>query len=199
MRTLSQPASFEETIRKSRFLAHAAQVESEAETLAFFERVADPKASHNCWAWCIDHRYRFNDDGEPGGTAGKPILSVIEGRELNRVMVIVTRWFGGTKLGVGGLVRAYSGSAAKCLDSASIITLVPRVECLLETGFEWISTAHDLMTAHDAGKLTEEWSDTGLRVWLSIAESRVASLTQALRDASRGQAHLTLIEGSRRL
>jgi uncharacterized YigZ family protein len=190
MRTLAAGVSYEETIRKSRFLVNAAPVDSEAATLDFFTRVAEPKATHNCWAWRIDRRYRFNDDGEPGGTAGKPILGAIEGRDLEGVMIIVTRWFGGIKLGAGGLVRAYGGCAAKCLDQADIITVIPRVECRIETGFEWISAVHELMAAHGAEKLAEDWSETGLLVHLSIEKPRLAQLKRELRDVSRGQVSL---------
>ena len=100
MHTLAAPCQFEETIRNSRFLAQAAPVASQADTLAFYESVADPAATHNCWAWRVELSGRSNDDGEPSGTAGRPILNVIEGRELDGVMVVVTRWYGGIKLGV---------------------------------------------------------------------------------------------------
>ncbi len=118
MQTLSGPARFETEIKRSRFVAHAARVETLDETVAFYESVADHAATHNCWAWKLDQQYRFNDDGEPAGTAGKPILAAIEGKGLDHVMIVVTRYFGGIKLGAGGLVRAYSGAAARCIDQA---------------------------------------------------------------------------------
>src|SRR3546814_18000784 len=77
-----------------------------------------PDATHNCWAWRIGDDYRSNDDGEPAGTAGRPILAAIDGQGMDRVVVVVTRWFGGIKLGAGGLVRAYGGTAAECLRRA---------------------------------------------------------------------------------
>jgi len=77
MRTLTVPASFEVNIKRSRFIAHASRVDSQADTLEFYESVADPTATHNCWAWRLDYQYRFNDDGEPASTAGRPILSAI--------------------------------------------------------------------------------------------------------------------------
>ena len=120
MLTLAGPASIEIEIKRSRFIAHALRVDNLADTLAFYESVADASATHNCWAWRLDQQYRFNDDGEPASTAGKPILAAIEGKGLDHVMVVVTRYFGGIKLGVGGLVRAYSGSAAKGIDQAGI-------------------------------------------------------------------------------
>ena len=82
--------------------------------MRFFAANSDPEATHNCWAYKIGQEYRFNDDGEPGGTAGRPILQAIEGQGMDRVAVLVVRWFGGVKLGAGGLVRAYGGCAANC-------------------------------------------------------------------------------------
>jgi hypothetical protein len=81
-------------------------------------------ATHNCWAWRIGGDYRSSDDGEPAGTAGRPILAAIDGQGFDRVMVVVTRWFGGIKLGAGGLVRAYGGAAAECLRTAPRVPLV---------------------------------------------------------------------------
>ena len=104
--TLAGPATFELEAKRSRFLARAAPVESPEAALAFLHEVADPQATHNCWAYRIGADYRSSDDGEPGGSAGRPILAAIEGQGVDQVMVVVTRWYGGIKLGAGGLVRA---------------------------------------------------------------------------------------------
>lgn len=108
--TLKAPCTYQEEIRKSRFLALAAPVSSAAEAQAFIQRASDPSASHNCWAWKVGNQYRSSDDGEPGGTAGRPMLAAIEGQGFDRVAVVVTRWYGGIQLGTGGLARAYGGS-----------------------------------------------------------------------------------------
>jgi len=190
MKTLSAPCRFEETIRKSRFVAHAAPVRTQAESLAFYESVADPQATHNCWAWRIDHRYRSNDDGEPSGSAGRPILAAIEGRGLEQVMVVVTRYFGGIKLGIGGLVRAYGGCASKCLDRAGIIEWQPRVECTVRLDFSLSAPAHDLLEQFDARKLGEEFDADGATLRVSVPRNRLAALTTALADLSKGRAVL---------
>ncbi|RTH31961.1 IMPACT family protein, partial [Thermus scotoductus] len=104
--TLAAPVVHEETIQKSRFIAKAAPVASEEEALAFLEAQREPQATHNCYAYKLGNLYRFFDDGEPTGTAGKPILHAIEAQGLDRVVVLVVRYFGGIKLGAGGLVRA---------------------------------------------------------------------------------------------
>jgi len=187
MLTLQGPASFEDTIKKSRFIAHAACVASQAESLDFYESVADPEASHNCWAWRINFQIRSSDDGEPSGTAGRPMLNVIERRQLENTMVVVTRYFGGINLGVGGLVRAYSGTAARCLDKAGVIELFPLAEYVIRAGFEWVSSVHGLLDQFSAEKLEDNYDDQGLVLKIRCRESVFGKLAAALRDASRGQ------------
>ena len=187
MLTLKKPATFEETIKKSRFICHAAPVTSQAETLNFYESVIDPQATHNCWAWRINFQVRSSDDGEPSGTAGRPMLNVIEHRQLENVMVVVTRYFGGIKLGVGGLVRAYSGTTAKCLDRAGTIELFPMSEYTIKAGFEWTSSVHGLLDQYSAEKLEETYASDGLVLKIRCRETDYKKLVDGLRDASRGQ------------
>lgn len=106
--------------RGSRFLAWVFPAADEAVFLARLEqsREEHPKARHHCWAWRIGPDYRFHDDGEPGGTAGRPMLQVLEGSGLQDVAAICVRYFGGVKLGTGGLMRAYSGATARALAEA---------------------------------------------------------------------------------
>ena len=190
MLTLKRPASYEETIKKSRFICHAACVTSQAESLDFFESVLDPQATHNCWAWRINFQVRSSDDGEPSGTAGRPMLNVIERRNLENVMVVVTRHFGGIKLGVGGLVRAYSGSVAKCLDRAGIIELFPMAEYTIKAGFEWTSRVHGLLDQFSAEKLEESYDNDGVILRVRCREADFGKLASGLRDASRGQVEI---------
>lgn len=188
MLTVQGPASFEENIKKSRFIAHAARVTSQRESLDFYESVADPAATHNCWAWRINFQVRSSDDGEPGGTAGRPMLNVIERRQLENTMVVVTRYFGGIKLGVGGLVRAYSGTTAKCLDRAGVIELFSMAEYMINAGFEWASSVHGLLDKFSAEKLEENYDDKGLVLKVRCREADFSKLAIGLRDACRGQA-----------
>ena len=190
MLTIKTPASYEEYIKKSRFIAHAACVTSQAESLDFYESVIDPQATHNCWAWRINFQIRSSDDGEPSGTAGRPILNVIEHRNLENVMVVVTRYFGGIKLGVGGLVRAYSGSTAKCLDRAGIVELFPMSESTIKAGFEWTSSVHGLLDQFSAEKLDESYDNDGLILKIRCREVDYGKLASGLRDASRGQVEM---------
>ncbi len=190
MLTLDSPVSFEETIKKSRFIANAACVSTQAESLGFYESVADLQATHNCWAWRINFQTRSSDDGEPSGTAGRPMLNVIERRQLENVMVVVTRYFGGIKLGVGGLVRAYSGTVAKCLDRAAIIELFPMSEYTIRAGFEWSSSVHGLLDQHSVEKLGEAFDKNGLILKIRCRDVVYPRLTADLRDACRGQVQI---------
>ena len=187
MLTLEKRATFEEIIKKSRFIGHAACVTSQAESLDFYESVIDPQATHNCWAWRINFQVRSSDDGEPSGTAGRPMLNVLERRKLENVMVVVTRYFGGIKLGVGGLVRAYSGTTAKCLDRAGIVELFPMSEYTIKIGFEWASALHGLLDQFSAQKLEESYDNDGLTLKVRCREVDYGKLASGLRDACRGR------------
>ena len=147
--TLAAEATLQQDVRKSRFLARAAPVESVDAAIAFFARVHEADATHNCWAYRIGASYRFNDDGEPGGTAGRPILQAIDGQALDCVAVVVARWFGGIKLGAGGLVRAYGGTAAECLRLASKSPLVERVTVVVRCDFAAAGALRARLADHD--------------------------------------------------
>lgn len=123
--------------RGSRFLAWVFHATNEAAFQRRLEllKLEHPKARHHCWAWRIGNAYRFSDDGEPGGTAGRPMLQVLEGSGLHEVAAISVRYFGGVKLGTGGLARAYSGSTARALAEAGRRTEVLRSELPLALGF----------------------------------------------------------------
>jgi uncharacterized YigZ family protein len=190
MRTLAGACRYEEAIRRSRFVAHAARARNPAESLAFYQSVADPQASHNCWAWRINHQVRFNDDGEPASSAGRPILAAIEGRELDQVMIVVTRYFGGVKLGVGGLVRAYGGTASKCLDQGQLVEIIPGITCELEADFALAGALHQLLERFDAHKQEEHFAGNGLRLRIRLPARRLAEFKLALAEVSRGQARL---------
>lgn len=119
-------------IKKSRFIARVAPVNSREEAMAFLEQArADfPDARHQCWAYQIGRpgaatQAAMNDDGEPSGTAGKPILNVIQHKDMGDIMVVVIRYFGGIKLGAGGLVRAYAGATEAVLSDVTRRTQVP--------------------------------------------------------------------------
>lgn len=134
-KTIAQTGSHEKDIKKSRFIAHIAQTNSEAEAKEFIQKIRTQEsgATHNCTAYVVMENIkteRMSDDGEPSGTAGSPILNVLQQQDLLNVTVVVTRYFGGIKLGAGGLIRAYSSTTAEAVKEIGL------VENRIQQGFE---------------------------------------------------------------
>ncbi|SDD45092.1 IMPACT family protein [Aquimonas voraii] len=189
--TLAAPARLEQEIKRSRFLCQAAPIDSAEAALGFLRAVSDPAATHNCWAFRLGELYRSSDDGEPAGTAGRPILAAIDGQGLDGVIAVVTRWYGGIKLGAGGLVRAYGGCAAECLRMAPRVAVVERQDLRLRCGFTDLGDVHGLLGLHGVEKLDEQFDADGVVLGLRIASDRVEDFAHALREASRGRLQLT--------
>ena len=185
--TLAAPARHEALIKHSRFLAQALPVTSPEEAAAGLQALSDPSATHNCWAWRLGERYRSSDDGEPGGTAGRPILAAIDGRGLDGVLVVVTRWFGGVKLGAGGLVRAYGGTAAECLRTAAVVEVRRRVALVLGVGFADLGGVHGLLARLGVERLGEDYRDDAVILRVALDEGEVEAFQRALADATRGR------------
>ncbi len=185
--TLAGEARFELIEKKSRFLVAAAAVDRPEAALAFLAAVADPAATHNCWAYRIGQQYRFSDDGEPGGTAGRPILAAIDGQGLDRVVAVVTRHYGGIKLGAGGLVRAYGGSVAECLRRAERRAIVVSVRLTLRYGFADLGSVHHVLGQHAALRLEERHDEHGGELTVELRADAEAAFRRALDDATRGR------------
>lgn len=189
--TLATRASHELEIKQSRFIAHAAPITGANDALAFFDAVSVPDATHNCWAYRHGNEYRSSDDGEPAGTAGRPILAAIDGQGYDRIAVLVTRWYGGIKLGAGGLVRAYGGTAAECLRLAERSPLIPMAERILHCGFEDMGIVHTLLGTAGAEKLAEDFLPEGLRLHVRLPSDRIDALAIRLRDATRDRLRMS--------
>jgi len=186
-RTLKAPARFETEVKKSRFLALAERCPSEQNARDFIERIKDPSATHHCWAWRSGQAYRFDDDGEPGGTAGRPILAAIEHQDLDEVAVVVVRYYGGIKLGTGGLARAYGASAGDCLRHAETEPLVAMAAMHIGLPFDLIAIAHQLLDRHQANKTEERYTSDGVELFVDCPRPTAERLRQELKDASGGQ------------
>ena len=185
--TLATSATHLLEIKHSRFLAHAAPVESPAAALDFLTTIAHDDATHHCWAYRIGAEYRSSDDGEPAGTAGRPILAAIEGQRCDQVMVVVARWYGGIKLGAGGLVRAYGGAAAECLRRAERRPLVAMCGITLHCSFDDLGSVHAALAGHGATKHQERFTETGATLSLQVPVSRTDALKTHLRDATHNR------------
>lgn len=191
--TLQTPREYREEIRKSRFIVRAAPAATPQAALDFITSVAEPDAGHNCWAYRIGAQYRFNDDGEPGGTAGRPILQAIEGQQCDQVVVAVARWFGGIKLGTGGLARAYGGCAAKCLREApkAPIVIVRRVGIGC-TFAQWQFIQPRLKSPGTSIENVVFGAD-GVRATIVLPDAQIEPLRIDLGNLSRGQANFQVL------
>lgn len=188
--TLAAPNRASTVIEGSEFLAYARRADTPPEALDLLAelRAEYPDATHHCWAYRIGDLYRFNDDGEPGGTAGAPILRAIEGQGLQHVMVVVVRYFGGVKLGTGGLVRAYGGAAAEVLRTAQLLTVRPRLSLRVSVGFAEQGALYHLLDSWDILRGPEEYTAQGLTLPLQVYPEDEAAFITALEDATRGGA-----------
>lgn len=185
--TLLDTCEYREEIRKSRFITLAAPIESPADAQAFLERHSDLAATHNCWAWKIGGQYRSSDDGEPGGTAGRPILAAIEAQDCDQVVVLVIRWYGGIQLGTGGLARAYGGGANKCLQQAPKRLLVSRTELKCSCSFSELALLKLRVAEADGVILGEAFTANGVEVQLALGAERIDTVQRQLADLSRGR------------
>ena len=154
----------EKVIERSRFIARCAHAEGEEQARAFVARVRAQHslATHNCFAFVADKEgnlLRFSDDGEPQGTAGMPILEVIRSKKLFETTVVVTRYFGGIKLGAGGLVRAYAGAAADVLAAADIRAFTPCRDISLTVGYEHYDAIRRYLSARDCSVKDTQYTD----------------------------------------
>ena len=185
--TLTGPCEFREEIRKSRFITLAAPIETPADAQGFIEQNSDLDATHNCWAWKLGAQYRSNDDGEPGGTAGRPILAAIDAQDFDRVVVLVIRWYGGIQLGTGGLARAYGGGANKCLQQADRVPLINRVSLQFDCGFSELVLIK-LRVAELNGLVEEErFNANGVTLSIALGPEQIETLQRQLSDISRGR------------
>ncbi|WP_188792352.1 IMPACT family protein [Dyella nitratireducens] len=194
LHTLATPFQHSEEIRKSRFLAQAAPAETPQQALAYVQRVSDASATHNCWAYRIGQDYRFNDDGEPGGTAGRPILQAIEGQGIDRAVVVVTRWYGGIKLGAGGLVRAYGGTAAECLRLAERKPIVAMARLGLHCDFADLALMKARLKELGVEIEQESFQAEGVTLRMRLPAARVDEARLRIVDISRGRSEAYELE-----
>ncbi|WAX95649.1 IMPACT family protein [Aminobacter sp. NyZ550] len=193
MFTLAQPETFAQDIKKSRFLAAAGPVADEVGAKAFVAAHSDAGANHNCWAWRIGQSYRFSDDGEPSGTAGKPILAALDGQHLDNVAVVVTRWFGGILLGSGGLVRAYGGTAAACLRAAAKTEIAISLEAKITCGFADLAIVQARLAAQSGVRIVAEtFTATGAELKVALPEADVETIVRKIADLTSGRAIVAL-------
>ncbi|WPT13297.1 IMPACT family member in pol 5'region [Picochlorum sp. SENEW3] len=177
-------------VKKSKFVATAWHVGSAEEAMALIDRSRDVSASHNCFAYRIGGDCRASDDGEPSNTAGSPILRVIEGMNLDNVAVMVTRYFGGTKLGTGGLVRAYSSAARELLQQTPFVECKHVVEVTVKVPVDAIGIAFSVLDSLGAVKKNEIFDESGgntFNITFAVDAEKENDALQQLKNGSRGR------------
>ncbi|MGF6726510.1 putative YigZ family protein [Paraburkholderia sp. GAS41] len=187
--TLSTAVSSELEIRKSRFIAHAIPVADRDAAMAELRRLRaeNPTATHVCWALLAGGQSGMSDDGEPSGTAGRPILEVLRHHDLDGVLAAVVRYYGGVKLGAGGLVRAYTDAIARVLQDAPRVERIAQTLLTVEISYpdearvrRWIE--------QEAYTLADSAYEMEVRLTVSLPVTAVEKARDALRDMTQGRA-----------
>lgn len=197
-RLVFQGGTSEVIEKKSRFLGKVYLVESEEEVLLILEKVRKKywNASHNCFAYILGDRgqvQRASDDGEPSGTAGRPMLDVLLGQNLTNVLVIVTRYFGGTLLGTGGLVRAYSQTTQEALEASVLVDRLHGIHLVIDTDYNGVGKIQYLLGQRKIPILHAKYTDQ-VRMEVLIETEIKGKLIADITEATSGRAVITEVE-----
>jgi uncharacterized YigZ family protein len=176
----------EEIIKKSTFIAIVAPVTSVEKAMLFIQEYSQDNVTHNCWAYKVGQNYRFNDDGEPSGTAGMPILKAIEGQEFDNTAALVIRHYGGIKLGTGGLMRAYGGTVNRCLQEAEFEIIQDLEIILLSVPFQYIQSIYNLVNNYKAQVIAEDFIETGAVISVELLSSCKKRFVKESINISKG-------------
>lgn len=190
--TVYKGSSAEIVEKKSRFIGEVYPVTSEEEAVEILEKVKKMywDARHHCWAYVIGETQaveRFSDDGEPVGTAGKPILEVLRGAELTNTLIVVTRYFGGTLLGTGGLVRAYTKASQEALELSTIITRISGFKLKITTDYTGIGKIQYILGQKKIAVLDSEYTDK-VEIYVLVSEEEEQKLISEITEGTNGQA-----------
>ena len=194
-RTIKEDGQVQEEIKKSRFICHAKRVYSEEEARDFITAIKKEhyKATHNCSAFIIGERseiQRTSDDGEPSGTAGVPMLGVLENHNLTNVCVVVTRYFGGIKLGAGGLIRAYAGSVALAVKEIGIIEIKEQAGIAIQMSYTQYQEYSNFLKEHNLMELDTNFTDQ-VDTMIYVDKEDKENIKAALVEFFNGKVTLT--------
>ena len=194
-RTIKEDGQVLEEIKKSRFICHAKRVYSEEEARDFITAIKKEhyKATHNCSAFIIGERSeikRTSDDGEPSGTAGVPMLGVLENHNLTNVCVVVTRYFGGIKLGAGGLIRAYAGSVALAVKEIGIIEIKEQAGIAIQISYAQYQEYSNFLKEHTLMELDTNFTDQ-VDTMIYVDKEEKENIKSALVEFFNGKVTLT--------
>ena len=194
-KTIKEDGQVQEEIKKSRFICHAKRVYSEEEARDFITAIKKEhyKATHNCSAFIIGERSeikRTSDDGEPSGTAGVPMLGVLENHNLTNVCVVVTRYFGGIKLGAGGLIRAYAGSVALAVKEIGIIEIKEQAGIAIQMSYAQYQEYNNFLKEHNLMELDTNFTDQ-VNTMIYVDKEEKETIKASLVEFFNGKVTLT--------
>ena len=194
-RTIKEDGQVQEEIKKSRFICHAKRIYSEEEARDFITAIKKEhyKATHNCSAFIIGERSeikRTSDDGEPSGTAGVPMLGVLENHNLTNVCVVVTRYFGGIKLGAGGLIRAYAGSVALAVKEIGIIEIKEQAGIAIQMSYAQYQEYSNFLKEYNIMELDTNFTDQ-VDTMIYVDKEEKENIKAALVEFFNGKVTLT--------
>jgi uncharacterized YigZ family protein len=194
-KTVRGLGSKEIVIKKSKFIGFSKPVATEAEAIVFIEDIKKShwNATHNCSAYMIGHRndiQKQSDDGEPSGTAGKPILEVIRNQGLSNIVIVVTRYFGGIMLGAGGLIRAYTDGAVAAIESGEVVTHVLHREIFVEVEYTWLGKIENELRNHEV-RLGETFFTEKVILTCLPRNNEAETFKSWMTDLTQGQSHIS--------
>ena len=194
-RTIKEDGQAQEEIKKSRFICHVKRIYSEEEARDFITAIKKEhyKATHNCSAFIVGERSeikRTSDDGEPSGTAGVPMLGVLENHNLTNVCVVVTRYFGGIKLGAGGLIRAYAGSVALAVKEIGIIEIKEQAGIAIQMSYAQYQEYSNFLKEHNLMELETTFTDQ-IDTIIYVDKEEKENIKSALVEFFNGKVTLT--------
>ena len=196
----AEPVTFVEEIKKSRFITLLAHTDGVEAAKAFVEsvRAEHPDARHHCVAWVAgrpddSQQLGFSDDGEPAGTAGKPMLAQLMGRGIGEITAVVVRYYGGILLGTGGLVKAYGGGVQQALNLLATEIKVPLTEYTLLCEYGQLAGVEGLVEQY-AGQIVDSDYQASVQLRVALPQAKVADFSARLADFSRCSLHLLEID-----
>ncbi len=189
----AQPFRCEIEVKHSRFITTIEFAETTEAALTFISRIKQefPTASHNCWAYLIGppgstDRIGLSDDGEPHGVAGKPMLTTMQHGDIGDIAVVVTRYFGGTKLGKGGMVKAYTQAVKTALEQLDRVEKIEWTELTVQCGYQLLDSIERLLSEYEAELMEKQFAEK-ICLKLKLPEEQLASFQTRLTDLSAGQ------------
>ena len=186
-KTIAKVGSSKKVFKNSVFIGYASPVKSEEEAKEFINKIKNhhSDANHNVYAYIVDNHLKYDDDGEPSGSAGKPIMNILELTHLKNIVIVVSRYFGGTKLGYGGLVRAYSDTAKEAVENAEIIEVFEKEYFKVELPYNLLNIIKKITIEEKGEVVKEDYADTVVFT-IAVKKGTAKNVIKKLIDHTRG-------------